>query len=432
MTRMGSDGATTAEAGASTSMSHTIRTGAYRLEVRAFLESALPKGWTGLGALPLEERAGFENQWRSTLAENSLLAVSWPKEYGGPGLSLVEQVVVAEEFARVGAPLGTENDAFGINMLGNTLIHWGTENQKQHYLPRILSGEDVWCQGYSEPDAGSDLAALRTSARLSGDSWIINGQKTWTSAGHLANHIFVLARTDANAPRHRGISFLLVPMEQRGVEVRPIRNMAGFSMFNEVFFTDATAAASDVVGPANGGWQVAMSLLGFERGAGVTIDAIRFKRDLDRLLELARERGLLSDPLIADRLVRCCARVEVMRLRGQRALASALDGRPPGAESAISKLIWSEYFQYYTELAIEVLGPDALAPAGATTGGLLEQPEAGSENSPLSWVETFLAARSGTIYAGSSEIQRRVVGEQLLGLPREPTAVQNYARSAVG
>jgi alkylation response protein AidB-like acyl-CoA dehydrogenase len=393
---------------------------AFRARVRAFLGENLPAGWTGLGGLPEGERESFRESWRRTLADNQMLAVSWPKEYGGAGLSLVEQVVLAEEFARAGAPQGSENDTFGIGMLGNTLIHLGTEEQKKHYLPRILSGEMRWCQGYSEPDAGSDLAGIRTSAFLDGDEWVINGQKIWTSAGHTADHIFVLARTDPSAAKHKGISFLLVPMDQPGVEVRPIRNMAGYALFNEVFFTDARTPSHEVVGEVNDGWRTAMALLGFERGVGATTDAIRFRGDLDRLVALARERGLTDDPRIRERLAWCHSRVEVMRYRGLVSLSRLLNGGRLGPEASITKVIWSEYAQAYTELAIEILGPEALAPTGQGTGGLLQMPEAGTENSPLSWVETFMSARAGTIYAGSSQIQRNIIGEQLLGLPKEP------------
>lgn len=392
----------------------------FRTKVKAFLGRELPSGWSGMGGLPETEREQFRAHWRTKLGENSMLAVSWPTVYGGAGLSLVEQVVLAEEFALAGAPMGSENDTFGIGMLGNTLIHVGTEEQKQHYLPRILSGEQRWCQGYSEPDAGSDLAGIRTSAVLDGDEWVINGQKTWTSAGHLADHIFVLARTDPDAPKHRGISFLLVPMDQPGVEVRPIRNLAGYALFNEVFFTDARTGAAEVVGGVNDGWRTAMALLGYERGVTATTDAMRFRADLDRLIALARERGLTSDTRIRDRLAWCHSRVEIIRFRGMQALTRYLAGKQPGPEAAISKIIWSEYAQAYTELAMEILGPEALAPTGQATGGMLQMPEAGTENSPLSWVETFLAARAGTIYAGSSQVQRNIIGEVLLGLPKEP------------
>ncbi len=392
----------------------------FRERVRAFLGENLPEGWTGLGGLPEDEREKFREHWRKTLGENHMLAVSWPKEYGGAGLTLVEQVVLAEEFARAGAPQGSENDTFGIGMLGNTLIHLGTEEQKQHYLPRILSGEQRWCQGYSEPDAGSDLAGIRTSAVLDGEEWVINGQKTWTSAGHLADHIFVLARTDPSAPKHRGISFFLVPMDQPGVEVRPIKNAAGYELFNEVFFTDARTRADLVVGGVNNGWMVAMTLLGFERGAGVTTQGMQFGADIDRLIALARERGLTDDPRIRQELAWCWSRVEVMRYRGYAALTRFLSGQKPGADAAISKIVWSEFFRRYTEIAIEILGLDAVAPYGEGSGGALQTPDPGIENSPRSWIDTFMHARSATIYAGSSEIQRNIIGEQLLGLPKEP------------
>ncbi len=391
----------------------------YRKKIQGFLAENLPKGWKGVGALPESERRDFEKKWRKTLADNRLLAVNWPAEYGGAGLSLIEQVVLAEEFAKAGAPSGSENDVFGISMLGNTLIAWGTEEQKKHYLPRILSGEDVWCQGYSEPDAGSDLANLRTRAVLDNGEWVVNGQKIWTSAGQYANWIFVLCRTDPDATKHRGISFILVPMDQPGVEVRPIKNAAGYELFNEVFFTDARAEEENVVGGVNNGWTVAMTLLGFERGASVTTDAIRFRNDLDRLVALAKERGLADDPRVRDRLAWCYSRVEIMRYRGYRALTKFLKGDRPGADAAISKIIWSEYFQAYTELAMDILGLDAVVPSGQGSDSL-QIADFGTENSSRAWVDEMLHARSATIYAGSSQIQRNIIGEQVLGLPKEP------------
>ena len=238
----------------------------YREKIQAFLAEHLPSDWSGIGALEPEAAGQFVSEWRNILYENNLLALSWPTEYGGPGLTSLEQVVMAEEFAKAGVPTGGSNDGFGIQMVGNTIIHWGTEEQKKHYLPRILSGEDVWCQGYSEPNAGSDLANLGCRAELDGDEWVVTGQKIWTSAGHLANHIFVLARTDPDAPKHKGITFLLVPMDQPGVEVRPIRMISGESEFNEIFFDEARTPKENVIGEVNGGWAVAMTLLGFERG----------------------------------------------------------------------------------------------------------------------------------------------------------------------
>lgn len=393
---------------------------AYRHEIREFLQSALPDDWQGMGALSREEAAGFRVRWRKTLAEHGLIAPSWPKEYGGGGLTELEQVVLAEELARAGVPEGSENDSLGVKLLGNTLILLGTEEQKEHFLPRILSGEYVFCQGYSEPEAGSDLAGLRTRAVLDGDEWVINGQKTWTSDGHLANWMFVAARTDPDVPKQQGISFILMPMNQPGVEVRPILNAAGYTAFDEVFFTDARARREHVVGEVNGGWKVVNTLLGFERGVRVTIDAIRFAAELDLLVDLARERGVLDRPHIRSRLAWCHSRVQLMRFRGYRALTKFIHGGHPAADSSISKVIWSEYFQRYTELAMDILGPEALALAGQGSGGVLVIPEAGTENSVKRWVDVALFARAATIYGGSAQIQRNIIGERLLGLPREP------------
>jgi alkylation response protein AidB-like acyl-CoA dehydrogenase len=395
---------------------------AFRMRIRAFLAEQLPADWPGAGALPPDERRAFARRWRHTLADRGLVAVSWPKEYGGAGLTAIEQVVLAEEFARAGAPERAENDLLGIDLLGNTLIALGFEEQKKHFLPRILTGEDRWCQGFSEPEAGSDLAAVRTRAVLDSDEWVINGQKIWTSAGPTANWIFLLARTDPAASKHSGLSFLLVPMDQPGVEVRPIVNAAGHASFSEVFLTDARTPAVNVVGGVGHGWSTAMTLLGFERGSQVTTAAIDFGRDLDRLRELARERGLHTDPHIRDALAWCFSRVQIMRYRGYRALTSMLDGGRPGADAAITKVIWSEYFRRYTELAVEILGLEVLGPQGPGNGAALMVPEAGTPNSAACWMDELLYARAATIYAGSSQIQRNVIGERLLGLPKEPNA----------
>jgi alkylation response protein AidB-like acyl-CoA dehydrogenase len=401
-------------------ITYPLEAEAFRDRIRAFLAEHLPAGWSGAGALPPDEREAFALQWRRSLAACGLVAVSWPAEYGGGGLSPIEQVVLAEEFARAGAPERAENDLFGIDLLGNTLIALGSEAQKAHFLPRILTGEDRWCQGFSEPEAGSDLAAVRTSAVLDRDEWVINGQKIWTSAGHTANWIFVLARTNPDAPKHKGLSLLLVPIEQPGVEVRPIVNAAGHSSFSEVFFTDARCGSGNVVGGVGNGWPAAMTLLEFERGSQVTTAAIEFGRDLERLCELARERGMNTDPHIRDGLAWCFSRIQIMRYRGYRGLTLALNGGLPGAEAAITKVIWSEYFRRYTDLAAEILGLDAVGPRGPGNGGARLVPEAGTPNSPACWMDELLYARAATIYAGSSQIQRNVIGEQLLALPKEP------------
>src|SRR3954468_10012462 len=284
---------------------------AFREKVQAFLAEHLPADWKGIGQLEGEAVERFTLEWRQILHENGYLAVRWPKEYGGGGLTPLEQVVLAEEFAKAGVPTGSANDGFGISMLGNTLLNWGTEEQKQYYLPRILSREDIWCQGYSEPNAGSDLGNLGLRATLDGEQWVLNGQKIWTSAGHLADHIFVLCRTDAEAPKHKGISFLLCDMRQPGIEVRPIKMISGDSEFNEVFFTDATVPKHEVVGGVNNGWAVAMTLLGYERGEAAATGWIRFQGELDRLFALARERGVADEPSIRQRLAWCHSKVQI-------------------------------------------------------------------------------------------------------------------------
>ncbi|QGG95768.1 acyl-CoA dehydrogenase family protein [Actinomarinicola tropica] len=393
----------------------------YREKIRAFLAEHLPADWQGVGALPEAEQDRWVKEWRQTLASAGLLAVAWPKEYGGAGLSPIEQVVLNEEFAKANVPTQTGNDGFGIGMIGPTLIVWGTEEQKRHFLPRIIDGTDLWCQGYSEPDAGSDLANVATRAILDGDEWVVNGQKIWTSSGHTANWIFVLARTDPAAPKHAGISFLLVPMDQPGVEVRPIKEMTGEALFNEVFFTDARTPRENVVGEVNNGWTVANTLLGFERGGRSTVLSIGYRSELDAIVELAKKKGADRDPRIRQRLAWAHSQVEIMRYLGMQSLTSALAGNQPGPGASIIKLFWSEYHKKVTELALDILGPEAMAPTGEV-GGSSIQAFAGGEMSSAQAVRSFLGARPGTIYAGTSQVQRNIIGERVLGLPKEPRA----------
>jgi alkylation response protein AidB-like acyl-CoA dehydrogenase len=393
---------------------------AYRQKVQAFLAEKLPTTWKGMGQLEGDALRDFVTEWRGTLYEAGYLAPGWPVEYGGAGLSPLEQVVLSEEFTKAGVPSGGPNDVFGIQMLGNTLLLLGSDEQKAHYLPRILSGADTWCQGYSEPNAGSDLSNVGLKAELDGDQWVLNGQKIWTSAGHLADHIFTLARTDPDAPKHKGISFLLVDMRQPGIEVRPIKMMSGDSEFNEVFYTDATCPKHDVVGGIDDGWRVAMTLLGFERGEAAATVPIEFQAELDRLLLLAQQRGVADDPLIRQKLAWAYSKVQIMRYNGMRVLTRFLQGHHPGPDGAISKLYWSEYHQLVTELGVEILGAEAMTPSGRGPSSAFRTDDAGAPNSSASWVDTFLNARAGTIYAGSSQIQRNIIGEMVLGLPKEP------------
>ena len=399
---------------------YTAEAEAYREKVQAFLAEKLPSNWEGIGRLQDEELETFVAEWRNTLYEANYLAPGWPAEYGGAGLSATEQVILAEEFAKSGVPTGGPNDAFSIQMLGNTILVWGTDEQKAYYLPRLLKGDDTWCQGYSEPDAGSDLGNVGLKAELDGDEWILNGQKIWTSAGHLADHIFTLARTDPDSPKHKGISFLLVPMDQPGIEVRPIKMISGDSEFNEVFYTDARVPKDNVIGGVNNGWAVAMSLLGYERGEAAATQPIRFKAEYARVQRLAEEYGVADDPRIRQRLAWCYSKCQIMGFLGQGVLTQFLAGHHPGPDAAIGKLFWSEYHKVITELAMDIMGANALVWEGRPPPSSFGADDANAPNDPSSWIGTFLNARAGTIYAGSSQIQRNIIGEMVLGLPKEP------------
>ncbi|MFN0090564.1 MAG: acyl-CoA dehydrogenase family protein [Acidimicrobiales bacterium] len=395
---------------------------AFRATIKAFLAEHLPAGWAGVGALEPAEREAFTDSWRKLIHEHGLLAVAWPREYGGAGLSLIERLVVAEEFVKAGVPQGNENDIFSIGMIGNTLIEMGNEEQKREFLPKILSGEHVWCQGYSEPGSGSDLASLGTRAVLDGEEWVINGQKIWTSQGHRANWIFLLCRTEPEAVKQAGISFLLVPMDQPGVEIRPIVNIGRRHDFNETFFTDARTQKDNVVGGVNNGWLVANRLLAYERGDDATTIGLAHRDEWERLTRLAQERGAAGDPRIRQRLAWAYSKVEIMRYLGMRTVTNSLRGYHPGPESSLNKLLWSEYHKALTELALDVLGAEATAPSGRDSGRGVGVDFVGTPSSSAGWVGTFYAARPGTIYSGTSEIQRNIVGERVLGLPREPRA----------
>ena len=394
----------------------------YREKINAFLDEHLPTNWKGIGALVGEARTRFHNEWRDTLRDNKLLAPNWPAEYGGGGLTHLEQVVLNEEFAKRGVPTSGPNDGFSIGMVGNTILHWGTDEQKAHYIPRILSGEDLWCQGYSEPNAGSDLANLGCRAELDGEQWIINGQKIWTSSGQTANMIFVLARTDPDVPKHKGISFLLVSTDQPGVEMRPITNIARHDHFNEVFFTDAVCPKDNVLGGLNNGWAVGNTLLGFERGVGATTTALAYSAELEMFIDMARKQGKIDDPVVRQDIARFHTKVQIMRYRGMQALTRYLAGQQPGPESSIGKLFWSHYHHEVTEAAMNMMGADAMVGFGDETRSGIAAPAIGVDNTPANWMSSFLVARPGTIYAGTSEVQRNIIGERVLGLPKEPRA----------
>jgi alkylation response protein AidB-like acyl-CoA dehydrogenase len=412
----------------------------FRTEVRKVLADELPAGWRGIGAIATDEEAGdFVLRWREVLHRRGLLGITWPVEYGGRGLSQLHQVVLVEELTRAGLPFGRQPlEATGLKMLGNTLLRWGTDEQKARYLPGLLSGQIRFCQGFSEPSAGSDLASVRTRARLvkgegpggtgggsppcaegAGGEWVVNGQKIWTSGAMHCTHIFVLARTDPDAPKHRGLSFLLVPLGQPGVQVRPIRHMAGCREFCEVFFTDARTGAGEVVGAVNGGWAVARTLLTLERGEEAATNPILFRAEFERLAELARRTGAIKDPVIRQRLAAAYARVEVMRYIGYRILTDVLEGKQMSTAASVSKLYWSEYHRQVTQLALDIEGLAGLIPVGRGPSRASRADDPGSDPaSSNAWWQVSLNARAGTIYAGTSEVQRNIIAEQVLGLPR--------------
>jgi alkylation response protein AidB-like acyl-CoA dehydrogenase len=385
----------------------------FRAKLRAWLRDALPAGWGRTMFEPEEEdaRAEFRLAWERKLYAGGWAGIAWPKEYGGRGATLIEKAIFAEEMAHAAAPEPV--NIIGHNLAGPTLIHHGTEAQRQRFLPKILSCEEVWCQGFSEPNAGSDLASVRCRAELRGDHFVVNGQKVWTSFAQYAQWCFLLARTDAEAPKHKGISFLLVDMRSPGVSIRPLKQISGENEFNETFFDDVRVPAENLVGELNGGWKIAMTTLTYERGPEDALGRqIRFRHELDRLLQtlagMKRGNGrAVDDPLTRQRLGKAIVELEVMRLNCLRSFSRLLHGGPQGADVSMNKLYWSHVCQDMYEAALDTLGP--LAPLEADD---LLSPAAG--RFPLSW----LHSKAFTIYSGSSEIQRNIIAERVLGLPR--------------
>jgi alkylation response protein AidB-like acyl-CoA dehydrogenase len=394
----------------------------FRAEVRGWLEDNLPEGWFEPGfRMSSDQRQAFNAEWIRKLRNGGWICASWPKEYGGKGLSLIEQVVLNEEFARAEAPMRA--DFFGDTLVGPTILQWGTEEQKREFIPKILDGTIAWCQGFSEPDAGSDLASLKTRAELDGDEWVINGQKVWTTQAQFADYVFLLARTDPDAPKHQGISYLLVPMKQAGVEVRPIKQIDGSSEFNEVFFSGARCPKDNVVGGVNNGWKVAMTTLGFERGASSTTGHRRFQRELNHIIDEAKRTRRSADPVVRQELARAWTKVKIMQINGYRSLTDALHGtRHAAALGAMHKMLWSEYHRDVMNVAVDMLGLEGqvLGPPG-DGGEELRRPRRGSSDYPVSDLQSwFFFSRSETIWGGTAEIQRNIVGERVLGLPKEP------------
>jgi len=383
---------------------------AFRAEARAWLTEQLEGRFAGVRGRggPGDEHALYEErlEWEHALGAAGWTCVGWPKEHGGRDLSLYQQVIWFEEYARASGPgrLGH----IGETLAGPTIIAFGSPEQQERFLPGILAGTELWAQGYSEPNAGSDLANVQTRAERDGDEWVITGQKVWTSLAHWAQWAFVLCRTDREAPKHKGISYLLVPLQQDGVEIRPIRQVTGTSEFNEVFFDGARTAVANTVGAENNGWKVAMGTLAFERGASTLGQQLEFQNQLDHVTALARANGRVDDPTFRQRLADAWIGLRVMRWNTLRVLSAA--GAELPREAMITKLFWANWHRSLGELAMDVLGPHAD----------LAEPEPGYELTALQ--RLFLFTRSDTIYAGSNQIQRNIIGERALGLPPEPRA----------
>jgi hypothetical protein len=372
----------------------------FRNELREWLEANAPEDLVGIDA----ERAAFGN-----LPELR----TWPAEFGGRGLTGVELAVMNEEFARAGVPRVTRG--MGEWLVGPSIIVWGTDEQKAHFLPRIIEGKDRYCQGFSEPDAGSDLASLKTRAIVDGDEVVITGQKVWTSGALLANMMFCLCRTDPDAPKHRGISYVLTPMkrengESNGFDLRPIKQLTGSSYFTETFINEARAPLFNVIGGLNNGWRVTMTTLGNERGGNATTQHVQYTRQFWAAVELARELGLDTDPLVRQQLAWAYTHCEIMRFQGLRLLAEVIAKKEPGPASALNKMFWSEYAQRFAENITNWRGMASTV-----------LPSDGTGDYPLDkWQQSFLSTRSVTIWGGTAQVQRNIVSERVLGMPKEP------------
>ncbi len=385
----------------------------FREELRTWLADALPTGWgkTSFEPVDEEERAMFRIAWEQKLHEGGWSCIGWPREFGGRGATLSERAIFAEEMARARAPESV--NLIGHNLAGHTIIHHGTPAQKARYLPEIISSREIWCQGFSEPGAGSDLAAVRMRAELDGDKFIVNGQKVWTSYAQYSHWCLALVRTSDEGTKHKGLSLLLIDMHSPGVTLRPLRQISGECEFNETFFDNVEVPVENLLGPMNEGWRITMTTLAYERGPEDALGRqIRFRQELDQLIvaTAALKQGAkcaIDDPLVRQKLGRAVTEVEIIRLNCLRALSRYMAGEDRGSDVSLIKLFWSLAAQNMSEMAVDVLGPMAALTGGdpaAVAGGRFQ----------LSWLQS----KAFTIYAGSSEIQRNIISERVLGLPR--------------
>jgi alkylation response protein AidB-like acyl-CoA dehydrogenase len=386
----------------------------FRDEIRAWLRANMPREWTARLAassdVPRAEAYDLLRDWQRRLHAAGFIGLTWPREYGGRGLSFMEEMILAEEMALAKAP--PVLNILGIGMAGPTIIAYGTEEQKKRYLPKILSADEIWCQGYSEPNAGSDLASLQTRAVRDGREWVVDGQKVWTSLAHTSDWMMLLARTDPDAPRHKGITYFLLDMHLPGVTVKPLRQITGDAEFNEVFFDGVRVHDSQVLGGVNNGWAVGMTTLMYERlalGFGLQM---RLRIALDGLIEMARRaekagHAVTKDPVLRQKIAQLWIDTECLKYTGARAITRLLKGEMPGPEASTGKMGWVETHQRLQELAMEIQGPYSQLVRGsdwAVEEGL--------------WQHAFLRSRANSIEGGTTEIQKNIIGERVLGLPK--------------
>ena len=385
---------------------------AFRERVRTWLTASIPREWKSLGSteVPRPEAFEFLRRWQGKLFEGGFIGVTWPKAYGGQGLTFVEEMILHEEMALQKAP--PILNILGVGMAGPTIIAYGTEEQKKRYPARILSCEEIWCQGYSEPNSGSDLASLQTRAVKDGDHYVINGQKVWTSLAHMADWMMLLARTDPSAPKHKGITYFLLDMHAPGVTVKPLRQLTGDAEFNEVFFDNVRVHERQVLGEVDNGWAVGLTTLMYERlalGFGLQV---RLRIALESLIDMARRvektgRAVTTDPVMRQKLAQLWIDTEALKYTGARAITRLLKGELPGPEASAGKMGWVETHQKLQELAMEIEGPYAQLTKGSERsidGGV--------------WQYGFLRSRANSIEGGTTEIQKNIIGERVLGLPK--------------
>jgi len=382
---------------------------AFRKEVRAWLEANLPddlRGRSFASSRADRDEVARLRAWQKTMADAGFVGMEWPREFGGRGASIVEMIILYQEMARAESPQLVNRG--GVSMLGPTLMKYGTPAQRARFLPKILTAEELWCQGFSEPNAGSDLANLQTRAVLEGDYFVVNGQKVWTSMGHVADWCFLLVRTDPAAAKHKGISFLLVDMKTPGITVRPLRQMTGEAEFNETFFDNVRVPAANLVGKLNEGWGVAITTLAYERDLLTFIRHISLRNALHRLVKLVRERGRAADPIVRQKVAALWIGEQALQLNGYRSLTRILRGGQPGPEGSTSKLSWSQLDQELAQVATEVIGP-----ASQLAGESAWAPDEGQ------WEFYALLAQASGIRAGTTEILKNILSERVLGLPKD-------------